>query len=219
MTVDVVTYQNHHLFDDNPIWKQAVIRREMCIDVLQWPGRTTVDGGKQNAPAEFDSYDSPECNPVYLIARWDGEIVGVNRMLCTGTGRWMIKDLWSHMVKDVDYIPQSPKVWEQSRFCFLPSFAPGSKERAMVVAELCCATQDFLEAVGGTEVWFMAWPESVDRMLPNREWLGPEINVDGVMCRVGRNEATKVADPLVRKKLGLPKSVLNWKGENSRVAA
>ena len=177
MTVEVITFDNVHLYEGNPIADQAIIRKNMVVDVLQWPGRAVHNG------MEWDEMDTFEA--VYLCVRRNGKIIAVNRMLNTATGKYMLKDIWPDMVSELTYFPRDPQVWEQSRFCFDP-FLRG-KERFFAIQSLRIGTQAFCEQMGIREVLWMAWPKSIKDLGIKYEALCSEVNIDGQPCFAGRS--------------------------------
>ena len=87
---------------------------------------------------EYDIYDNPAT--IYLAWRDDaGTVRGCSRLIPT-TQPYMIKALWPQSLSYTS-LPQSPAVWEASRFCIDKTLAV--EARRHIHGELLCAFQEF----------------------------------------------------------------------------
>jgi len=79
---------------------------------------------------EFDEFD--DRNPVYLLSRSDDKVQGCVRLLPT-TGPTMLCQVFSHLL-DGKPPPQSPAIWESSRFALDLPRAVERRDRGLAMA-------------------------------------------------------------------------------------
>ncbi len=178
MEIKIVTPETYDYF--RPLlWQAGAIRKRLCIDVLKWPGRSVLYG------MEHDEFDEPDIKACHiLVCDDDGKVVGVNRLVPTEYGNYMLKHIWPYLVEKVP-LPQSPEIWEQSRFCIDPLLA--KEDRGKAIGGLALGGRVFNQSRNIKEIWWMAWPENIRFLGENVDFLGEERDVDGWQSVAGRS--------------------------------
>ncbi len=155
---------NNHHFDGNPLYSQHQLRYESIIKRQDWDVPTIGD-------IEYDSYDNPAS--YYLIKRDNsGRALGVSR-LCPTDRPYMLQESFSHLVTEAE-LPNSPDIWEGSRFCIDKNLSP--EKRLRIIQEIVigylefCLDKDIKSIIG---VMYPAyWRSIFIRSGWDVEWIG-----------------------------------------------
>jgi acyl homoserine lactone synthase len=201
--IECVTLSTLHHFHGNPIHAQHVLRHESIVDRQNW-----------DVPAvrgmEYDTYDNPAA--YYLVKRdTDGKALGCSRLYPTDRP-YMLQEAFPHLVTKAA-IPQSPHVWEGSRFCVDSNLPPAQRQRIVqeiVVGYLEFALAKDIHSIIG--VMFPAyWRNIFIRSGWNVAWLG-EIHrsAEGHKMIAGDLRITLAVLENVRKTVGLHQPILSY---------
>lgn len=132
--IEVVTWANSHLFGDS-LAAHHRFRHKCFVERSGWQV-PSHDG------MEYDQFDTPAAT--YLIHRDpDGPVRGVVRLLPT-TRPYMLRELWPDLL--CGEVPDSPQVWEATRFGIDEDLEPAVKRR--VSAEIIAGCLEFGMALG-----------------------------------------------------------------------
>ncbi|NBU58292.1 MAG: autoinducer synthase [Betaproteobacteria bacterium] len=201
--IECVTLETNHLFDGNPIAAQHRLRYRSVIARQNWDVPTIRE-------LEYDDYDNPATT--YLVARnGAGEAEGVCRLYPTDRP-YMLQRVFSHLVTDIE-LPQSPAVWEASRFCVddrLPAEA-----RRRIIQEIVVAYLEYGLDTGITRyigIMYPAyWRNIFTRSGWDIDWIGPERTLGtGHAIRAGWVAVTPEILLKVRRTTGLHDRVLSY---------
>lgn len=128
--IDCIEFETAHLFGD-ALPALHRLRHRVFVERQGW--ELPVYHGM-----EYDQYDTPAS--VYLLWRdGDGIARGVARLNPTDRP-YMMRDLFPHFVEAVP-LPNSPEVWEGTRFGVDRTLPPRLRRR--VIVELLCACLEF----------------------------------------------------------------------------
>jgi acyl homoserine lactone synthase len=135
------------------------LRHRVFKDRLEWDV-TCKDG------MEFDEYDNYD--PTYLLARGnDGRIEGCIRLLPT-QGPNMIRDTFPQLLGDAQ-APDSPQIWESSRFALDVNHANNGRAISKSTAMLFAGMIEFGLAKGLTAIVTVT-DLRVERILKRSGW-------------------------------------------------
>lgn len=111
MTTIVTGRSSDPHVDNNTLERMFRLRHEVLNKRLGW-------GLKNQNGLEQDAYD--EIHPVYMIARGPNQNVTGCWRLLSSTGHYMLKDTFPQLLCG-EPAPQSPHIWEISRFVLVPT--------------------------------------------------------------------------------------------------
>ena len=115
--IEVVNWANSHAFGDS-LAAHHRLRHKCFVERSGWTV-PSHDG------MEYDQFDTPAA--IYLIHREaGGPVQGVARLLPT-TRPYMLKELWPDLL--CGEVPESPLVWEATRFGVDEDLEPAMKRR------------------------------------------------------------------------------------------
>lgn len=155
---------------------------------------------------EYDQYD--KIPTVYLVAlERDGELLGCVRLNPTHRP-YMLQDIWPELVEGE--IPNSPTIWEGTRFCINRNLPPDTRKR--VKHELVLAHQEF-GLVNNIDKFIGLMPTAIwQRVFTASGWdahyLGPETIIDGIRTRAAEGFVSKEILKKIRQKTGVDYPVL-----------
>jgi N-acyl-L-homoserine lactone synthetase len=114
------------------------LRHRVFIEELNWPVGIirSVNG------MEFDQFDIPFAHYIVRLNS-EGQVDACTRLLPT-TGPYLLGDVFSHLIQTIDR-PNSPAIWETTRFCADRRTAPKN-----IVGQLVAAMIEFGLAHGIT---------------------------------------------------------------------
>ena len=199
--IECVCLSNNHYFEGNPLYRQHQLRYESIIKRQDWDVPTIED-------IEYDSYDNPAA--YYLIKRnAEGKAVGVSR-LCPTDRPYMLQESFSHLA--TGELPNSPDIWEGSRFCIDKNLAPD--ERKTIIQEIVigylefCLERNIKSIIG---VMYPAyWRSIFIRSGWDVEWMGDIHKSDeGHKIIAGDLRASEATLKRVRDITGIHYKVLN----------
>jgi acyl homoserine lactone synthase len=208
--IDVVTWATAHLFG-TAFASQHRLRHRLFVERegYQVP---SFEG------MEYDQFDTPATT--YLVWRdGAGEARGIARLVPT-TRPYMIRELWPHLVASGE-LPQSPEVWEASRFGIDDRLDGATRQR--VSAEIVLACQEFALLHGVARYLVVMPPLIIRRAIGG---LGCPFEFLGSAARLGRHGAVAAAvyptaQTLAegRRRAGVAFPVLNFAARRDAEAA
>lgn len=183
------------------------MRAEVFAGRLGWD--VTVTDGR-----EIDRFDAED--PLYLLSLNDktGDLQGAVRLLPT-TGRYMLRDVFSVLVPDG--APESPLIWESSRFAVNPGIlSAGERAEANHVVnrttvELLCGIVEVCQKAGVEHVVsvFDARMARIFRTADcSFEIIGTPTRIGKTMTYAGLFDMTNDMRERLGKVGGLPPAVL-----------
>lgn len=124
-------------------------RKRVFSDRMAWDVHITAQG------LEIDQFDLPEA--IYILALNDAhQVIGTWRLLPT-SGPTMIRDVWPEFL-DTIAMPESPDVWEASRFAVDSPSSDPTASMAQVnraTQELFCGLTELCGMLGIRQVYTM----------------------------------------------------------------
>ncbi|SDR21857.1 acyl homoserine lactone synthase [Paraburkholderia fungorum] len=156
----------------------AQYRHQIFVEQLGWSLPLANDG------FERDQYDRDDT--VYVVARdGSGSICGCARLLPT-TLPYLLKDIFPFLIAECASAPQSPDVWELSRFAVSQRVAEDSGEsgnawdfRPMLASVVRCAAQLGARQLIG--VTYLSMERLFRRIGVHAHRAGPAQSIDGKM--------------------------------------
>lgn len=196
--IQVVNWANSHAFGDS-LAAHHRLRHQCFVERNGW-----------NVPShdgmEYDQFDTPAAH--YLIRRDDhGPVQGVARLIPT-TRPYMLKELWPDLLEG--QVPQSPKVWEATRFGIDERLEPAAKRR--VAGEIVVGCLEFALDMG-IERYLVLMPHLIIRRTIGGagcrfRFLGQSRNLAEYPVAAAEIEVSTEAWNQARGKLGLSRPVL-----------
>ena len=114
------------------------LRHRVFIEELKWP----VGFIRSVSGMEFDQFDIPFAHYIVRLNS-EGQVDACTRLLPT-TGPYLLGDVFSHLIQTIER-PNSPAIWETTRFCADRRSAPKN-----IVGQLVAAMIEFGLAHGIT---------------------------------------------------------------------
>jgi acyl homoserine lactone synthase len=156
----------------------AQYRHQIFVEQLGWSLPLANDG------LERDQYDRDDT--VYVVAHDEsGSICGCARLLPT-TRPYLLKDIFPLLIAGRAAAPQSPDVWELSRFAVSQRAAKGAGEsshawdfRSMLASVVRCAAQLGARRLIG--VTYLSMERLFRRIGVHAHRAGPAQSIDGKM--------------------------------------